>query len=158
MKRAFICTALFLTLAVAAFAQGKIILDYKGMAFGKDFSEFKLLKQARQSGDMVFYTKYGDDLTFQSVPVKDQIYGFFKGKFCLAMFTAQGPSSYNTLKAYFDANYGPANQPKVNVKQFTYTAGDVTIEFGFDDTRKVVDVSYVYRPIVRQFMPAGGNK
>jgi hypothetical protein len=158
MKRTIIVASLFLSLAAAAFAQGKIILDYKGMAFGKDYSEFKLLKQARQNGDIIFYTKYGDDLTFQSVPVKDQMYGFYKGKFCLAMFTAQGPSSYNTLKAYFDAHYGPANQPKVNVKQFTYTAGDVTIELGFDDTRKVVDVSYVFRPIVRQFMPAGGNK
>ncbi|MBI4805353.1 MAG: hypothetical protein HY795_08970 [Desulfovibrio sp.] len=158
MKRAFIITTLILALAAMAFAQGKIILDYKGMFFGKDFSEFKHLKQARQSGDIIFYTKYGDDLTFQSVPVKDQMYGFYKGKFCLAMFTAQGPSSYNTLKAYFDATYGPAVQPKVNVKQYTYTAGDVTIELGFDDTRKVVDVSYVYRPIVRQFMPAGGSK
>ncbi|WP_243359956.1 hypothetical protein [Fundidesulfovibrio terrae] len=157
MKRAFIAVALLLAVAATAFAQGKIILDYKGMAFGKDFSEFKLLKEVRKSGDMVFYAKYQEEPTFQGVPVKDQMYGFYKGKFCLAMFTAQGPSAYNTLKAYFDAHYGPASQPKVNIKQFTYMAGDVAIQLGFDDARKVVDVSYAYNPIMRQFMPAGGN-
>lgn len=153
MKRAFIVAAMLLTMATTVFAQGKIILDYKGMTFGKEFSEFKLLKQARQSGDMIFYTKYGDDQTFQGVPVKDQLYGFYKGKFCLAMFTAQGPTSYNALKAYFDSTYGPASQPKVNIKQFTYNAGEVTIEFSYDDNHKVAEISYLYRPIMRQALP-----
>jgi len=156
MKRACIMAAMLLSMAVAAYAQGKIIIDYKGMTFGKDISEYKLLKQVRQSGDIVFYSKYGDDQAFQGVPVKEQMYGFYKGKFCLAMFTAQGPSSYNTLKAFFDANYGPAHQPKVNIKQFSYNAGDVSIQLGFDDARKVVEVTYMFNPIVRQFMPAGG--
>lgn len=152
MKRIVICLAL-LAVAATAFAQGKFITDYKGMIFGKDISEFKMMKQVRQQGDLVFYTKYGDDHTFQNVPIKDQMYGFFKGKFCVAMFRAQGPSSYNALKAFFDANYGPASQPKVNVHQYTYTAGETSIELGFDDTQKIVDVSYYYRPIMRQVMP-----
>ena len=152
MKRVLICLAL-LVLASQALAQGKFITDFKGMGFGKELSEFQRMKQVRKQSDLEFYSRYGDEQTFQGVPVKEQLYGFYKGKFCLAMFTAQGPSSYNALKAYFDSNYGPANQPKVNIKQFTYTAGEVTIEFSYDDNHKVAEVSYLYRPIMRQMMP-----
>lgn len=153
MKRILICIAVLL-LAVQAQAQGKFITDYKGMVFGKDLSEFEHLKKEREMNPLTLYSRYGDEHAFQGVPIKDQLYGFYKNKFCVVMFTAQGPSSYNALKAYFDANYGPASQPKTNIKQFTYTAGEVSIQFGFDDTRKVVEVSYMYNPIMRQMTPA----
>jgi hypothetical protein len=151
MKRLFICMAMLL-LATQALAQGKIILDYKGMAFGKEMTDSKYMMKAREQGDLTFYTRYGEDHNFQGVPVKDQYYGYVGNKFCVAMFSAQGPSSYNALKAYFDANYGPARQPKVNVKKFSYDAGDVEIQLEYDDNTKVAGVSYVYTPIMRQVM------
>lgn len=156
MKRIILCLALFILAApTLALAQGKFIADYKGMAFGKDLSEFQHMKQVRKQGELEFYTRYGDDRTFQGVPLKEQLYGFYKGKLCLVMFTASGPSSYNTLKTYFDSNYGPASQPKVNIKQFTYTAGEVTVEMEYDDTNKVMSVSYVFKPIMRMMTPVG---
>jgi hypothetical protein len=156
MKRIILCLALFILAAPAlALAQGKFIADYKGMVFGKDLSEFQHMKQVRKQGDLEFYNRYGDERTFQGVPLKEQLYGFYKGKLCLVMFTASGPSSYNTLKTYFDSNYGPASQPKVNIKQFTYTAGEVTVEMEYDDTNKVMSVSYVFKPIMRMMTPVG---
>lgn len=156
MKRIILCLALFILAAPSlALAQGKFILDYKGMAFGKDLSEFQHMKQVRKQGDLEFYNRYGDDRTFQGVALKEQLYGFYKGKLCLVMFTTQGPSAYNTIKAYFDANYGPASQPKVNIKQYTYTAGEVSIEMEYDDTNKIMSVSYVFKPIMRMMSSAG---
>ncbi|GFK93498.1 hypothetical protein NNJEOMEG_01331 [Fundidesulfovibrio magnetotacticus] len=138
-----------LSLAAPAQAQGKFVTEFKGMVFGKPFTDFQRMKPIRQQGDMALYSRYGDDHQFQGVATKDEAYGFFKGVFCVVMFTAQGPTAYNTLKSYFDANFGPASQPKVNMKQFTYTAGEVSIELTYDDTRKIAEVSYMYRPVMR---------
>ncbi len=152
MKRFLICLAIVL-FAAPALAQGKFETGFKGMAFGKDISEFQHMKPMRKQGDMEFFTRYGDDKTFQGVPVESQTYGFFKNRFCLALFSAKGPSSYNALKEYFDATYGKPSQAKGGIKQFTYMAGEVSIELGYDDTRKVVEVSYAYRPIMRMMIP-----
>lgn len=152
MKKALVVLAVVL-FASAALAQGKFATEFRGMIFGKDLSEFTHMKSVRKQGDLEFYTRYGDERTFQGVPVENLTYGFYKNKFCMALFTAKGPSSYSALKSYLDGAYGPPSQPKVNIKQFTYTAGEVTIELGYDDTRKVVEVSYAFRPIVRMMMP-----
>jgi len=158
MKRASLCLLMALALLAAhapAQAQGKFVTEFKGMVFGKPFGDFQRMKPMRQQGDMALYTRYGEDHQFQGVAIKDEAYGFFKGTFCVVMFTAQGPTAYNALKAYFDANYGPASQPKVNMKQFTYTAGEVSIELTYDDTRKLAEVSYMYRPVMRSL--SGGK-
>jgi len=144
-----------LAAAAPAAAQGRFATEFKGMVFGKPLSDFQHMKLIRQQGEMALYSRYGEDHKFQGVATKDESYGFFKGTFCVAMFTAQGPSSYNALKAYFDSNYGPASQPKVNMKQFTYTAGEVSIELTYDDARKVAEVSYMYRPVMRSM--SGGK-
>lgn len=152
MKRFLICLAIVL-FAAPALAQGKVETAFKDMVFGRELGEFKHMKPLRKQGDLEFFTRYGDDKAFQGVPVENQAYGFFKNKFCVAMFTAKGPSSYNALRDYFDATYGKPSQTKANIKQFTYTAGEVSIELGYDDARKMVEVSYAYRPIMRMMMP-----
>jgi len=151
MKRLLICVALVL-LAAQALAQGKIVLDYGGMTFGKEMADMKYMKKERQQDVMTIYTRYGDDHAFQGVPIAEQSYGFVDNKFCLVTFSIKGPSAFNALKAYFDANYGPAEQPTVNVKKFKYNAGDVEIQFEYSDDKKVGGVSYAYAPIMRKVM------
>jgi hypothetical protein len=153
MTRLLAAAVLVLVAATAqAQVQGKIITDFKGMTFGKDISEFKQLKEQKKFPAITFYSRYGDDKAFQGVPVRDMMYGFVSGKFAVVQFMAQGPSSFGALKAHFDSILGQPSQPKVNVKQYTYTAGDVTVDLNYDDTQKVVLVSYSYRPIMRQMM------
>lgn len=154
MIRLSAALAILVLMAVTAQAQvqGKIVTDFKGMQFGKDISEFKQLKEQKKFPAITFYSRYGDDKAFQGVPVKDLMYGFVIGKFAVVQFTAQGPSSFNALKAHFDSTLGTPSQPKVNVKQYTYNAGDVSVDLNYDDTQKVVLVSYSYRPIMRQLM------
>ena len=149
MKR-FRIVAIMLLLAVQAHAQGKFILDYKGMVFGQELKDPRAMKKDHVQNPIVFYTRYGGDRLFQGVPLQQEFYGYCDGKLCLVLFSAHGPSAYNALKAYFDANYGQPMQPKVNVKQFIYGAGDVDVQLGYDDNRKVAEVSYVYRPLFRQ--------
>lgn len=152
MKSLFLSLALVL-LASPALAQNKMVTDFKGMAFGHELSEFQHMKSVRKQGELEFFTRYGDERSFQNVPIENLTYGFYKNKFCMALFTAKGPSAYNALKAYFDGTFGQPSQPKVNIKQFTYTSGEVSVELGYDDTRKVVEVSYAYRPVMRMMMP-----
>jgi len=143
-----------LAMAVLAHAQGgKFVLDYKGMAFGSKMADPHSMKKDREQGAVTLYTRYGGDRVFQGVPLEKEVFGYCQDKLCVVLFSARGPSAYNTLKAYFDANYGPAMQPRMNVKQFTYGAGDVDIQFSYDDGRKEAEVSYIYRPLVRQMAP-----
>lgn len=153
MKRIAIFTALMLLVASAAFAQGKFIIDFKGLQFGKDVSEMERMAPGDSRGEVKFYKRYADDRTFQGLPLKDLMYGFYKNKFCLAMFSTTGPTAFNTLKSFFDSNYGPAHQAKVNVKSFTYYAGDVVVQVAYNDSSKICEVSYLYTPITRTFMP-----
>jgi len=152
MKR-FCIVAIVLLLAVQAHAQGKFVLDYKGMVFGKEMADPHSMKKDHAQGDLTFYTRYSEDHVFQGVPLQREYFGYCQGKLCLVLFSAQGPSAYNALKAYFDANYGPAMQPKMNVKEFTYGAGEVDIQLSYHDSSKVAEVSYIYRPIFRQMSP-----
>jgi len=152
----FCIVAAMLALTVQAHAQGgRFILDYKGMLFGREMTDPRSLKKDHQQGEMTFYTRYGNDRVFQGVPLEEEYLGYAKDKLCLVLFRARGPNAYNAFKAYFDANYGPARQPKMNVKQFIYGAGDVDIQFNYDDNRKQAEVSYIYRPIFKQLMPGG---
>ena len=153
MKRIAIFAALMLLAAGSALAQGKFVTDFKGVPFGKDVSEIERMAPTETRGDVKLYKRYADDRTFQGIPLKELHYGFYKNKFCLAMFSALGPSAYNTLKTYFDSNYGPAQQPTVNVKRYNYNAGEVGIQLSYDDNSKIIEVSYLYLPITRQFMP-----
>jgi len=140
--------------AVLVHAQGgKFILDYKGMAFGGKMADPHSMKKDRDQGDVTLYTRYGGDRVFQGLPLDKEVFGYCKDRLCLVLFSAHGPSAYNTLKAYFDANYGPATQPKMNVKQFTYGAGEVDIQFSYNDNSKEAEVSYIYRPLFKQMMP-----
>jgi len=154
VKRLSVILALILVLAAsAALAQGTFKADYKGMAFGSELTEFKNMKSLRKQGELEFFTRYGDDRNFQGVPLDTQTYGFYQGKFCLALFSAKGPANFTALKAYFDSAFGKPSQPKQGLKQFSYTSGDLTVEMGYDDTRKVTEVSYIYRPIMHLMMP-----
>jgi len=152
MKR--FCLALFLVLlAVEVHAQGGFVLEYKGMVFGREMADPHSMKKDHQQGDLVFYTRYGDGRTFQGVPLQDQFYGYAGGKLALVLFNAHGPSAYNALKSYFDAHYGQAMQPEMNVKRFVYGAGDVDIQLNYDESHKMAEVSYVYRPLFKQLAP-----
>ncbi len=150
MKRFILALAAIMLFAATAQAQGKFITEFKGIPFGKELSPEDRMSPADKRGDLTLYKRYGDDRTFQGVALKDLFYGYARNKFCLVMFSAQGPSAFNAIKTYLDSNYGPASQPKVNIKQYSYTAGEVSVELGYDDTRKVVEVSYVYKPVMRQ--------
>ncbi|WP_243312016.1 hypothetical protein [Fundidesulfovibrio agrisoli] len=153
MKRIALFALMMLLAASTALAQGKFVTDFKGIPFGKDLSEVERMAPTENRGEVKLYKRYADDRTFQGLPLKELHYGFFQNKFCLAMFSTQGPSAYNTLKAYFDSNYGPARQHTVNVKRFDYTAGEVGIQLAYNDNTKIAEVSYLYLPITRQFMP-----
>jgi hypothetical protein len=151
MIRVFTVTVALLLLAGGAQAQNRIT-DFRGIKFGADFSTMEHMSMPDERGGLTFYRKYQDDRNFQGVPLIEIKYGFFKNKLCLVLFSARSLDSFHALKAYFDANYGPAKQTK-DLKQYTYAAGDVNIEFGYDDNRKVAEVSYIYRPIMRDLMP-----
>lgn len=149
MKRVILCLALVL-IAAQALAQGKFLTEHRGLSFGKEISDFQYMRKVRSQGVLDIYTRYGDDRQFQGVPLTEHYYGLYQKKLCLVMFSAKGPSAYSTLKAYFDATYGQPSQPKVNVKQYVYSAGDVDIEMRYSDDSKILEISYVYRPIMRQ--------
>ena len=149
IRRITLALVAVILMATAVHAQKKVATEFRGMNFGADLSEFKNMTPAEVLNPVRFYKKYADEKSFQGVPLKEQFrYGFVDNKFALAMLSAQGPSAYSTLKAYFDATYGEPSQPTKNVKQFKYGAGDVTIELGYDDRSKMCEVSYIYRPLM----------
>jgi len=151
MKR-FCLVLFFVFLAVEAHAQGGFVQDYKGMVFGKEMTDPHVMKKDHQQGDLIFYTRYGDDHTFQGVPLQSQFYGYAGGRLALVLFNARGPSAYNAFKSYFDAHYGQAMQPQMNVKRFAYAAGDVDIQLSYDENHKMAEVGYLYRPLFKQAM------
>ncbi len=149
IRRITLALAAVIVMATAAQAQMKMITEFRGMTFGADLSEFKNMTPAEDLNQVRFYKKYADEKTFQGVPLKDPFrYGFVGNKLALVIFSAQNPSAFTTLKAWFDATYGEPHQATKNVKQYTYNAGEVTIEMSYSDSRKMCEISYIYRPIM----------
>ena len=155
IRRITLALAAVVLMATAAQAQKKMVTEFRGMAFGTELSQLQHMVPEESRGAIRFFKKYADEKTFQGVALKEQHYGFVDDKFALVLLSAQGPSAYNTLKAWFDATYGEPQQPNKNAKQFTYGAGDVSIEMGYDDVRKICEISYIYRPLMAKM---GGPK
>jgi len=155
IRRISLALVAVIVMVTAAQAQLKVMTEFRGMNFGADLSEIQHMVPEDSRGAIRFFKKYADDKTFQGIALKELHYGFVENKFALVLFNAQGPSAFNTLKAYFDTTYGQPHQPSKGVKQYTYGAGDVSIEMGYDDTRKVCEVSYIYRPLMSKL---GGPK
>ncbi|GAB6038185.1 hypothetical protein JCM15519_27440 [Fundidesulfovibrio butyratiphilus] len=161
IRKAILTLAALLIAASSVLAQAGIVTEFRGMKFGADLSQMEHMAPLDKGRDLKFYKKYQDDKTFQGVPVKDLSYGFYKNRFCVVLFSASGPSAYNTFKSYFDSTYGQPTQMAKNAKVFNYTCGEVSIELAYDDGRKVVAVQYAYMPLYRQMnddMKAGKAK
>lgn len=143
--------AAVLVLAAAAQAQLKGTNEFRGIKFGSDISELKQMSKTGDNGSLRFYKKYGDDRNFQGVPMENIVYVFgMDGKFCAVSLMAKGVSSFEKLKAYFDSAYGPARQPEKNVKNFSWDSGDVTIELNYNESQKMSEAHYIYRPLMKR--------
>lgn len=154
---------------------GMLLLWLGGSALAADQSTFRDLKWGAELSGLTgmlkleknetveFYRKYGESMKLGQAELKKVAYGFYKGRFCVAVLEASGSANYSAIKAELDALYGPPRQlkgeaggppstrtPRGEPKRNLYESENLEIELVYIEAEKKVVATYVFKPLLKQ--------
>jgi hypothetical protein len=99
-------------------------------------TEMKSYRKDPSHGGIYFYLKAGDGYKLKSGKLIPIQYGFWQGKFYIAVVTTEQVSDWEALKQSVFETFGVGAKPFINKEEYLWTGKDVTMALLYDGDSK----------------------
>jgi hypothetical protein len=99
-------------------------------------TEMKSYRKDPSHGGIYFYLKAGDGYKLKSGKLIPIQYGFWEGKFYIAVVTTEQVSDWEALKQSVFETFGVGAKPFINKEEYLWTGKDVTMALLYDGDSK----------------------
>ena len=144
LKKIFIFTVILNCLAGAAFAAMRDEpREFMGIPFGKEFTPDNSFSCELDSEEGLRCTRASDNLQLHGVPLRSLTYLFMYKRLFTADVEVEGRENYDKLAGEIARRHGKAVQTQSGM--LSYTGREVDILLYYDATRRVGEISYVFK-------------
>ncbi len=130
---------------------------FRGIPWGASVGEVPGVKLLAEDGDLTFYVRDGDQLSFEDVEVNNIVYGFHKGHFYNVIIYYRTADAFSKIKERFYQQLGNAYHPVQSEKRYFWDGDKVGVLLTFDDPSDEGRVSFLFKPVANEVVAKEGR-
>jgi len=144
------CAALAVLLAVVILFVSSTPREeshFRGVQWGAAAGSQQGLEQVAQDGTLTFYSRKGEELQVENIPVERIVYGFYKDRFYSALVYFRTEESMARFKEAMRRRYGDPVQTEPGQERFFWNTNSLSVLLNYDPATQSGRFSCFFKPI-----------